>query len=260
MAIRTRKDITIDDVGGNASLLQFCRQGRIIHGVNRQVLFESGDLADRIFLLIHGSIQVFTNNDEHELVLSYLTGLNFFGEMGYVGQETRRSASIRCRTECTIVEMEYKEFDKFIMSYPQTLKVLCEHLARRLKHTTQQISSMAFDDVHDRVIETIFHLAQIPDAISHPHGIQIRTTRQEIGNMLGCSRETVGRVIKSMEDKGLLYSKGKTIILNYPRSFHEDQPNFQPEWSPRRANNNLPKKTRIAGIEHLYSAYADDDY
>lgn len=225
MVIRNKKEITLQDVGNNQALYAFCREGRVIHGISRQVLFESGDLADRIFLLIDGSIQVYANNEDHELVLNYLTGLNFFGEMGFMGQEVRRSASIRCRTECIIIEMEYYRFEKFIELHPQILRVLCEHIARRLKHTTQQIASMAFDDVYDRVIDTIFSLAHVTEAISHPQGIQIRTTRQEIGNMLGCSRETVGRVIKSLEEKGIIISRGKSVVAIYPRSYRDEPSN-----------------------------------
>ena len=32
-------------------------------------------------------------------------------------------------------------------------------------------------------------------------GMQIKITRQEIGQMVGCSRETVGRIIKMLEDQ-----------------------------------------------------------
>ncbi|RIY37514.1 cyclic nucleotide-binding domain-containing protein [Psittacicella gerlachiana] len=219
--LEERKKLVIDTLKDMPDLLSFYEHGRVLTGINRQVLFEAGDLADRIYLLVDGNIQVYTNNDDHELVLNYLNGVNFFGEMGFVGQESRRSASIRCRTDCTYIEMEYTKFKEFVKEHPTILKTLCEHMARRLKHTTQQVSSMAFDDVHDRVIETIFQLGRAKDAMTHSKGILIRSTRQEIANMLGCSRETVGRVIKALEEKGLIFSRGKTIVIHYPRSYHD---------------------------------------
>ncbi|MDH5370818.1 MAG: helix-turn-helix domain-containing protein, partial [Gammaproteobacteria bacterium] len=42
---------------------------------------------------------------------------------------------------------------------------------------------------------------------------QIRITRQEIGKIVGCSREMVGRVLKSMEEQELISVKGKTIVV-----------------------------------------------
>ncbi|HNB19919.1 MAG TPA: helix-turn-helix domain-containing protein, partial [Agitococcus sp.] len=37
--------------------------------------------------------------------------------------------------------------------------------------------------------------------------------RQEIGRIVGCSREMVGRVLKSLEDQGLISVKGKTMVI-----------------------------------------------
>jgi CRP/FNR family cyclic AMP-dependent transcriptional regulator len=49
--------------------------------------------------------------------------------------------------------------------------------------------------------------------MTHPDGMQIRVTRQELGRIVGCSREMVGRVLKEMEQKGLLEAHGKTIVV-----------------------------------------------
>jgi CRP/FNR family cyclic AMP-dependent transcriptional regulator len=43
--------------------------------------------------------------------------------------------------------------------------------------------------------------------------MQIRITRQEIGRIVGCSREMVGRVLKNLEEQRLISVKGKTIVV-----------------------------------------------
>ena len=49
--------------------------------------------------------------------------------------------------------------------------------------------------------------------MTHPDGMQIKITRQEIGRIVGCSREMVGRVLKTLEDQGLVAVKGKTMVV-----------------------------------------------
>ncbi len=49
--------------------------------------------------------------------------------------------------------------------------------------------------------------------MTHPDGMQIKITRQEIGRIVGCSREMVGRVLKTLEDQGLVLVKGKTMVV-----------------------------------------------
>jgi CRP/FNR family cyclic AMP-dependent transcriptional regulator len=43
--------------------------------------------------------------------------------------------------------------------------------------------------------------------------MQIRITRQEIGRIVGCSREMAGRVLKNLEEQGLISVKGMTIVV-----------------------------------------------
>jgi CRP/FNR family cyclic AMP-dependent transcriptional regulator len=53
--------------------------------------------------------------------------------------------------------------------------------------------------------------------MTHPDGMQIRITRQEIGRIVGCSREMAGRVLKNLEEQGLISVKGKTIVVHGTR-------------------------------------------
>jgi len=72
---------------------------------------------------------------------------------------------------------------------------------------------LAFMDVEGRIARTLLDLCKEPDAVTHPQGMQLHITRQEIGRIVGCSREMAGRVLKELEDKGLISAHGKTIIV-----------------------------------------------
>jgi CRP/FNR family cyclic AMP-dependent transcriptional regulator len=86
-------------------------------------------------------------------------------------------------------------------------------MASRLRETTQKASDLAFLDVTGRVASALIDLAKQPDAMSHPDGMQIKITRQEIGRIVVCSREMVGRVLKDLESRGLISVSGKTIVV-----------------------------------------------
>jgi CRP/FNR family cyclic AMP-dependent transcriptional regulator len=49
--------------------------------------------------------------------------------------------------------------------------------------------------------------------MTHPDGMQIRITRQDLGRMVGCSREMAGRVLKALEEQEQISVKGKTIVV-----------------------------------------------
>jgi CRP/FNR family cyclic AMP-dependent transcriptional regulator len=83
----------------------------------------------------------------------------------------------------------------------------------RLRKTSRKVSDLAFLDVTGRIARTLLELAKGPDAITHPDGMQIKITRQELGRIVGCSREMAGRVLKALEEQDLITAKGKTIVV-----------------------------------------------
>ena len=86
-------------------------------------------------------------------------------------------------------------------------------LADRLLRTSRKAGLLAFYDVAGRIARTLLDLCEQPDAMTHPDGMQIKITRQEIGRIVGCSREMVGRVLKTLVDQGLVSVKGKTMVV-----------------------------------------------
>jgi CRP/FNR family cyclic AMP-dependent transcriptional regulator len=68
-------------------------------------------------------------------------------------------------------------------------------------------------DVTGRVAHAIMDLCGEPDAMTHPEGMQIKVSRQELSRLVGCSREMAGRVLKVLEEQGLLRATGKTIVV-----------------------------------------------
>jgi len=180
---------------------------------SKTVLLFAGDNADSIYYIISGSVSVILEDDDgHEMVVSYLNAGDFFGELGFFGQSDR-SALIKAKSDCEIGEMSYVTFKRICQESPDILLALSNQMAKRLRETTQKVGDLAFVDVTGRVARTLISLSKQPDAITHPDGMQIKVTRQEIGRIVGCSREMAGRVLKTLEEQGLVNAKGKTMVI-----------------------------------------------
>ena len=132
--------------------------------------------------------------------------------MGVFGH-TDRSAWIRAKTECEVGEISYTKFSELSREKPEFLYAIGEQIATRLRNTTRKVGDLAFLDVTGRVACTLLDLCKEPDAMTHPDGMQIKITRQEIGRIVGCSREMVGRVLKTLEEQELVSVKGKTMVV-----------------------------------------------
>tara|TARA_R110000787_G_scaffold47388_4_gene114700 strand:+ start:3808 stop:4440 length:633 start_codon:yes stop_codon:yes gene_type:complete len=183
----------------------------------KSTLIYAGDTGDTLYYIISGSVSVLIEDDDgREMIVAYLNPGDFFGEMGLFEQEDR-SAWIRARTECDVAEISYESFNELTRSHPEFLYSVSKQMAQRLRDTTRKVGDLAFLDVTGRVARTLLDLSKEPDAMTHPDGMQIKITRQEIGRIVGCSREMVGRVLKILEEQGLVAVAGKTMVVHGTR-------------------------------------------
>ncbi|MBU0538179.1 MAG: cAMP-activated global transcriptional regulator CRP [Gammaproteobacteria bacterium] len=183
---------------------------------SKSMLIYAGDASDALYYIIEGSVTVIIEDDEgREMIVAYLNKGDFFGEMGVFDEDIppTRSALVKSRTECEIAEISYSKFRELNEQYPDILLALGKQMAKRLRLTTRKVGDLAFLDVTGRVARTLLDLCKQPDAMTHPDGMQIKITRQEIGRIVGCSREMVGRVLKTLEEQGLVQVKGKTMVV-----------------------------------------------
>ncbi len=184
----------------------------------QSVIIHGGDVPDSLYYITKGSVSVVSEEDDgREIVLAYLNSGDFFGEMGLFSSDPARSAWIRAKEECEVAEISYDRFRKLALEEPEILFKLASQMAFRLRRTSNMVARLAFMDVSGRIARTLLDLCEEPDAMTHPDGMQIRITRQELGRIVGCSREMVGRVLKSLEQQNMITARGKTIVVHGTR-------------------------------------------
>ncbi len=180
----------------------------------KAAIIRQGDPAGELYFIIRGSVTVLLEDDKgHEIVLAYLNPGEFFGEIGLFNEDANRTALVRARGECEIAQIGYKKLKALTEIYPDLIIAMTSQLARRLRNTNRKLGDLAFMDVYGRVARTLLDLCEQPDAMTHPNGMQVRVTRQELSRLVGCSREMVGKVLKDMEDQNHISALGKNIVV-----------------------------------------------
>jgi CRP/FNR family transcriptional regulator, cyclic AMP receptor protein len=185
---------------------------------NKTTIIHEGDKAETLYYIVSGSVSVvLEDEDGKEAVITYLNPGDFFGEMGLFEHQESRSACVRTKTECEIAEISYPNFNAYTRAHPEILYTIGQQMSHRLRNTTKRVADLSFLDVTGRVASILLELSKQPDAMTHPQGMQIKITRQELGRIVNCSREMAGRVLKDLEDQGLIDVHGKTIVVHGTR-------------------------------------------
>jgi len=223
---RDQHNVVAIDHDAMTRFLSYCDNRKV---PKKGLILRAGAPADKLYYLVQGSASVIdSDEDGNEIVLAYLNAGDFIGELGLFYRTNTRSANIRARSACVLAEIEYQRlhqlFDRELKNaHSQILSAVGLQLAQRLLQTSRRVTRLAFMDVSGRIARTLTELCNEPDAKTHPNGIQLHISRQEIARIVGCKRETVGRVLKSMEEDGLVEAKGMDIVV-FDR-IHQEYPN-----------------------------------
>jgi len=206
--------ITVNSTEEETAIARFLEHCQRRQYKSKSVIINAGEPSTELYYIVKGSVAVLIEDDRgHEVVLSYLNDGDFFGEVGLFDKEQSRTARVRARTECDIAFISYDKFRSASSLFPDLLFSIASQMSIRLRKTSRKVGDLVFMDVTGRIARALLELCQEPDAMTHPQGMQIRITRQELGRIVGCSREMVGRVLKNLEEQGIISVKGKTIVV-----------------------------------------------
>ena len=192
--------------------LSYCE---VVKHPAKKTIISTGDDGQTLYYIIKGTITVLVEDDNgREIILAYLSEGDFFGELGIYSEDKKaRTACVKARTDCEVGELSYQRFHELAKIYPSLMQALDSQVADRLRTTTRKVLDLAFLDVTGRVASCLLDLCRLPEAIEVDNGVQIKVSRQEIARIVGCSREMAGRILKDMQDMGLLEAHGMTVVL-----------------------------------------------
>ena len=198
-------------------LVALLQEASICTFKQKEVVLEPGENDDRIHMVVDGVVTLHTYTENgRQIINDYLGRGYFFGETALTDPEGSDFWA-NSKGGCAVASISREQFLEVGMAHPALLRTLTNQLIQRLHSADHKACDLAFLDVSGRVANALQQLAKGPCAITHPDGMQIRMTRQEIGLIVGCSREMVGRAIKVLAHQGDIEVNGKNIVVRGAR-------------------------------------------
>ena len=195
---------------------------RQIYKKDNMVLIEE-EIGSTMFVILDGRVKISRISDEgREVILSILVDGDFFGEMSILDGQTRSANAVTLEDTVMLI-VRRENFLQMLYDYPQVSINLLKELAHRLRRSDSQIKSLSLQNALGRVASTILRIDDDSGTIKQGK-VEIASLppQQDLANMAGTSRETISRVIKSLNQLGYVEKEGsKLIILEYDRFKHD---------------------------------------
>lgn len=115
------------------------------------VILEEGEVGDSIFLIGSGSIEaVLSEEGGEKILLAVMRKGEIFGEMAFF-EGRPRSATIRAREPCTVLEAKGPKFRNLVDEHPDIEFKLLLKVSERLRYTNEQILALHVKDVDEKL-------------------------------------------------------------------------------------------------------------
>tara|TARA_B100001115_G_scaffold159413_1_gene133161 strand:- start:123 stop:800 length:678 start_codon:yes stop_codon:yes gene_type:complete len=180
---------------------------------NSMIILEE-EMGDVVFIVMSGTVKITRVNDEgKEVILAMLGSGEVFGEMAILDGESR-SANALSQENCEVVTINREDFLNLLKTNNKVSLNLMTEFAIRLRKSDQQIEALSLDDAEHRIGVSILNLAEELGVIRQGAvTVENLPYQQDIANMAGTSRETVSRVMKTFEDRGLITKTGHKLSI-----------------------------------------------
>ena len=171
------------------------------------VLFESGDDSNHLYIVTHGRSAIGNRSfDGREALVALMESGDLFGEMPLFSNDGR-SAEARALEESSVVVIPYQPIKDLYDNNPSLLWRVVEMLVGRLKSTDIALADTMFLDVTGRTAKRLLEMAGDSDEFHLP------ITQEELAGMIGASRERVNKSISSFIKLGWLSQSGEKYVI-----------------------------------------------
>lgn len=194
------------------------------HYKRNQVLFVEGQSSHSLYFICSGRVKVYrVSPDGREQILHLLSDgepvavVPFFDRGPY-------PANAEVLVDSKLAFIRAADFDRLAMAKPSILLHMLRMLAQRLRRAQGDITSLALKSVTGRLASTLLDLARrTGKPVTDGTAFDLQLSRQDLGNLIGASRETTTRLLHQFRRDGVIQLAGSRVVIL-------DQQRLQ-EWS-----------------------------
>jgi CRP/FNR family cyclic AMP-dependent transcriptional regulator len=183
---------------------------RFAHG---QALVHQGAASDCLFLVKSGAVRLAAVLPTgREVVVGVLGPGDVFGESALLGDPSPVEA--RAAGSLEVEALPVAALQAVLERSPATATELLRMLASRLHRTAGALEEALAQDVPTRLCRRLCELAA-RHGVHDAHGVRLPLpiTQEDLGRMIGASRETVNRTLAALMARGLVRNEGRRYVI-----------------------------------------------
>jgi CRP/FNR family transcriptional regulator, cyclic AMP receptor protein len=180
-----------------------------------ETVFATGTAGNQMMALLSGTIRISVSSaDGRELLLAIIQPGEVFGELTVLdGKE--RSADAIAETPCTLAMLHRDDVLSFFERNPSAWPKLVDVLCQRLRRTNVAFAEVALLQLPVRLAKAMLRLLDPHTGATPAQPAMIRFNQGHLASMVGGTRESVNRCLRSWQRNGIVQiAEGSIIVVN----------------------------------------------
>ena len=179
-----------------------------------EALFEPGDAADEIYVVIAGQLKdSVINLDGDEVVHFVFDPGKTFGEPGYFAMERDRMVRLTATVPAEVVCLHRRHLDTVFADYPVLKDRVLERLASNARLQANMFAALATRPLADRLVLRLLELVESNRGTGVGPARTPNISQATLAAMVGVSRENVNRALSALVTEGLIRRDGGSYVL-----------------------------------------------
>ncbi len=172
---------------------------------DRETLFRKGDPADQLFAIVEGHLKAVSSGaDGKEVVFGLMEPGETIGEISILDSQAR-SASVVALEPTVLLSLHRRDLLPFLERNPKVTIRIAQLLARRLRKLSEHVEDTSFLTLASRLAKKLLKLAaSLGSATPEGVRIELRLSQNAIGEIVGATRESVNKQLRSWTQQGLV--------------------------------------------------------
>ena len=210
------ENINIEPLALEESDKKIFREYGTIHKYSKgQIIFSSGDTADRMYLIEEGFVKIYRiTPDGRKVTVGSMRGpgqLMGLSETLYHGERTCYAGAI---SNCRLVVVRKKCFESLLMEQPLIAIKVATTLGIRMREAEAIIQEVVCYQVPSRLAMLLLKMSE-RTGVETDTGtkITLRLTHEEIACMIGTSRQTITSLLNVFKQENSIAIEEKEIYI-----------------------------------------------
>ena len=180
-----------------------------------EVIFHVGDPGDALFVVVSGDVKISLPSETgDEAILTTLGPGAVFGELALL-DGAPRSATATAQSPTETVVLPRDRFRELIATEAGVRDALLASIAGELRRLTRHVEELHFLDITGRLAARLVRLAAEHGTALPDGSVRLRSTltQGDLAAMVGCTRQSVNKLLGQFTDDGLLRQEREGIVI-----------------------------------------------